>query len=91
MANHVSAEKRDRQRVRRTERNRSIKSAVRTTLKKARVVVGEAGSSAEAVATAVTTAASSLDRAASKGAIHPRAAARTKSRLAKAAARRAQA
>ena len=34
MANHASAEKRNRERIRRTERNRSIKGAVRTALKK---------------------------------------------------------
>ena len=36
MANHASAEKRNRQRVKRTIRNRAVKSAVRTVVKKAR-------------------------------------------------------
>ena len=36
MANHASAEKRNRQRITRTERNRAAKSALRTTLKRAR-------------------------------------------------------
>lgn len=85
MANHASAEKRNRQRVRRTERNRSIKSAVRTIVKKARATVTAAGAKPDAVKDAVLHAVSAIDRAASKGVVHPKAAARTKSRLARAA------
>ena len=47
MANHPSAEKRNRQRIVRTERNRALKSALRTTIKKARAAVG-AGSAKDA-------------------------------------------
>jgi small subunit ribosomal protein S20 len=83
MANHASAEKRNRQRIRRTERNRSVKGAVRTLLKKARAAITTAkpGDSASAVAAAIK----AVDRAASKGVVHPKMAARAKSRLAKAA------
>jgi small subunit ribosomal protein S20 len=81
MANHASAEKRNRQRITRTDRNRAVKGAVRTLLKKARTAIGAEGDSASAVAAAIK----AVDRAASKGIVHPKMAARTKSRLAKAA------
>jgi small subunit ribosomal protein S20 len=90
MANHPSAEKRNRQRIRRTERNRSVKGAVRTLLKKARAALatdGNPGDSASAVAAAVK----AVDRAASKGVVHAKMAARTKSRLAKAAHKQSKA
>lgn len=90
MANHPSAEKRNRQRVRRTERNRSIKGATRTVVRKARAEIA-AGTKPETTETAVLDAVRSLDRAASKGVIHPKKANRTKSRLAKAAAKRTSA
>lgn len=85
MANHPSAEKRNRQRVRRTERNRSIKGAVRTIVKSARAVIATAGAKKDDLAAAVKRAASALDRAASKGAVHPKTASRRKSRMARAA------
>jgi small subunit ribosomal protein S20 len=81
MANHASAEKRNRQRIRRTERNRSVKGAVRTLVKKARAAIGAGGKPADAQ-TAVAEAIKAVDRAASKGVVHPKMAARTKSRLA---------
>ena len=84
MANHPSAEKRNRQRIVRTERNRSIRGAVRTLVKKARSAV-EAGSNPEDTARVVSAAMRAVDHAASKGVVHPKTAARTKSRLAKAA------
>jgi small subunit ribosomal protein S20 len=79
MANHASAEKRNRQRIRRTERNRAVRSAVRSAVKKARVAL-EQGNAA-AAKTTVHTASIALARAASKGVIHVRAAARTTSRM----------
>lgn len=79
MANHASAEKRNRQRLKRTARNRSIKSALRTEVKKARTAVK--ATPGESVAL-VQAAASSLDRAASKGAIPAKRASRLKGRLA---------
>jgi small subunit ribosomal protein S20 len=79
MANHASAEKRNRQRITRTERNRSTKSALRTTVKKARVTLKTSPMEA---AEPVVAAASALDRAASKGTIPAKRASRMKSRLA---------
>lgn len=90
MANHESAEKRDRQRVKRTARNRSAKASLRTTVKKARAAIEE-GAAKTAAAPSIVAAVSAVDRAASKGIVHPKAASRTKSRLAKAANRAAQA
>jgi small subunit ribosomal protein S20 len=84
MANHASAEKRNRQRITRTERNRSIKGAVRTLLKKARAALAVADKPGDS-ATAVAAAVKAVDRAASKGVVHPKTAARAKSRLARAA------
>ena len=79
MANHASAVKRNRQRVKRTDRNRAAKSALRTELKKARVaVVATPAASADLV----KAAASALDRAASKGTIPAKRASRVKGRLA---------
>ena len=89
MANHPSAEKRNRQRVVRTERNRAAKSALRSAVKKARAAV--AGGDAAKAKAGVGTAEKSLARAASKGLIHPRTAARTTARIAKALAKSAKA
>ena len=80
MANHASAAKRNRQRITRTARNRSIKAHVRSALKAARIAIG----ADTAVATAqVRSAQSLLDRAASKNAIPKKRASRLKARLAK--------
>ena len=85
MANHASAEKRNRQRIVRTERNRADKSEVRTFVKRVRTAI-EAKDKKAAVA-ALAVAGSQLDKAATKGAIHPKAAARTISRLSSAVAK----
>lgn len=69
-----SAKKRMRQARARTLRNRPQRSAIRTAVKKARE---------EPTAETVKTATSALDRGARKKLIHPNAAARKKSRLAK--------
>jgi small subunit ribosomal protein S20 len=89
MANHPSAEKRNRQRIVRTERNRAAKSALRGAVKKARVAA--AGSDAAKAKSSVASAEKALAKAASKGVIHPRTAARTTSRIAKALAKSAKA
>ena len=79
MANHASAVKRNRQRLKKTARNRSEKSGLRTDLKKARAALKATGSgSVELVKAAV----SALDRAASKGVIPTKRASRVKGRLA---------
>jgi small subunit ribosomal protein S20 len=79
MANHPSAEKRNRQRITRTARNRAIKSALRSTLKKARQAVQTGDKNAKVL---VLTAERALARAASKGVVAKKAAARVTSRIA---------
>jgi small subunit ribosomal protein S20 len=79
MANHPSAEKRNRQRIKRTERNRRVKSTVRSSVKKARASIA-AGNLAGAKSD-VSEATKALARAASKGIIHVKAASRTTSRI----------
>lgn len=85
MANHVSAEKRTRQREVATARNRSVRTAVRSALKKARTAL-EAGDKS-AAAEPVRQAALALARAASKGVLHQKTASRTTSRIASAFAK----
>ena len=79
MPNTKSAKKRLRQNVTRRVRNRSIKSTLRTQVRKVHEAVkaGDVDASEEAFRLAATR----LDRAASRHIIHPYAAARTKSRL----------
>ena len=80
MANTRSAEKMIRVAERRRVRNRAVKSAVKTFIRKAeRGIFGGADDSAALVVQAI----SKLDKAASKGILHPRNAARRKSRLMK--------
>jgi small subunit ribosomal protein S20 len=88
MANHPSAEKRNRQRVVRTERNRALKSALRTTVKKARAALG--AGNAKTAAPLLAAAESALARAASKGVIAKKSASRVTARLASATAKLAQ-
>jgi small subunit ribosomal protein S20 len=78
MANHASAEKRNRQRITRTERNRAAKSALRTIVKRARAAA-EAGG--EGSAELVVAAERALDKASKKGVIPDNRAARLKGRL----------
>ena len=84
MANHASAEKRNRQRVTKTARNRAAKSTLRTQLKSARGVITATPATA---LSAVVDAQSALDRAASKGTIPTRRANRLKGRIAAALAK----
>ena len=79
MANHPSAEKRNRQRITRTARNRAVSSVVRTFVKRVRVAIEE--KNAGEASTALKVAIVQLDKAATKGAIHVKAASRTISRL----------
>lgn len=79
MANHASAEKRNRQRITRTARNKARKSAVRSFVKKVRQAI--AAKDGSAATEALKNAISQLDRAATKGAIHSKTASRTVSRL----------
>ncbi|MCC7354571.1 MAG: 30S ribosomal protein S20 [Anaerolineae bacterium] len=79
MANTKSALKRIRTTARKEMRNRAVRSATRTYVKKARTLM-DAGEEAEAQA-AVMQAISTLDRAVTKGVLHRNNAARRKSRL----------
>ncbi len=87
MANHPSAQKRNRQRITRTARNRAVKSSLRTVLKKARhaIQAGEAGAKE-----LVLTAERALARAASKGVVPKKTAGRVTSRIASSAAKSKQ-
>jgi small subunit ribosomal protein S20 len=79
VANHPSAEKRNRQRIKRTLRNRTITSSVRTLVKRVHTAIvakDKAGAK-----TALLRAVKALDKAASKGVLHAKAASRTISRL----------
>lgn len=80
MANTKAAKKYAKVSAVRATRNRSVRSAVKTFVAKARRAVTEGG---EDALKAVVTATSVLDRAASKGILHPNNAARRKSRLMK--------
>jgi small subunit ribosomal protein S20 len=88
LANIKSAMKRARKSVVRYERNRRVKSALRTTVRKFNEAAAKPdGTAAEQLKAAF----SSLDRAAAKGVIHKNTAARKKARLAKKLAVAAQA
>jgi small subunit ribosomal protein S20 len=79
MANHPSAEKRNRQRIKRSARNNSVESTVRTAVKKARIALTSGDSAA--AKDAVAKASKLLARAASKGVVHDRTASRATSRI----------
>jgi small subunit ribosomal protein S20 len=79
VANHPSAEKRNRQRIKRTLRNRSVASEVRTLVKQVRTEL--TAKNKEGATAALKRAISAIDSAASKGVVHPKAASRTISRL----------
>ncbi len=81
MANHKSAIKRIRQSEERRAYNRVYRSRARTFVRRARTAIG--GKSVESAIEATRIAVSDLDRAASRGVIHKRNAARRKSRLMK--------
>jgi small subunit ribosomal protein S20 len=74
-----SAKKRLRQSIERRAKNRAVKSAIKTQVRKVREAI-MAGDLARADAE-FRFAATKLDRAGAKRVIHPNAAARTKSRL----------
>jgi small subunit ribosomal protein S20 len=84
MANLKSQIKRNRQNAKRAERNKAVRTALKTSTKKVRT--GAGGGDAEEATARQREAARALDKAASKGIVHNRTAARRKSRLAKATA-----
>jgi small subunit ribosomal protein S20 len=83
MANIKSQIKRNKQNEKRGERNKAVRTALKTSTKKIRTAV-DAGDAEEAMARQRETA-RALDKAVAKGMVHKRTAARRKSRLAKAA------
>ena len=83
MANTRSARKAIRQSERRRVRNRSVRTRVRTATKAALTAFTAPAADAVGVARALSGAQSVLDRAAKRGVLHARAAARRKSRLAR--------
>jgi small subunit ribosomal protein S20 len=78
MANHRSAEKRNRQSVQHRERNKHRRSMVRNAVKRARQATETRDKDAES---RVREAERLLRRAASRGVLHKRTASRTVSRL----------
>jgi small subunit ribosomal protein S20 len=74
-----SAEKAHRQSLQRKQRNRAVKSATKTAVKKANAAI--LGGDIDAAREATRTAIIALDRAAQKGVLHANNAARHKSRL----------
>jgi small subunit ribosomal protein S20 len=86
LANTRSAEKRNRQAQKRRARNMGVRTRVKGALKKVRDAIAKGDGSAKQ---ALVEAASTLNRAASKGVVHRNAAARRISRLAKAVTRSA--
>ncbi len=85
MANSVSARKRIRNAARKHEQNRGVRSSVRTAVAKARRTLE--GSDLPGAQELIRLAASALDKAAQHGVLHPRNAARRKSRLMRQAAK----
>jgi len=81
MANIKSQIKRNRQTIVRNERNKSVRSALKTQVKRF-LTTAEAGDK-EAAQAAYRTTAQAYDKAASKGIVHKNKAANVKSRLAK--------
>ena len=79
MANTQSAKKRIRSSARKWERNRRFRSAARTHIRKTRQLIDQGN--LEEAAEMAKLAASTLDKAARKGILHPNNASRRKSRL----------
>jgi small subunit ribosomal protein S20 len=79
MANHESSKKRIRQTLKRTERNRHVRSTVRGSVKKVReaITTGDKSNAQAALATAVRR----IDMAVSKGVYHRKTGSRYISRL----------
>ena len=85
MAYHKSAKKRIRQTIKRTARNRTLRSSMRTAIKKYRTLLeqGDAGVASEAYPKVQKT----IDKMVTKGILHRNTASRYKSRLSQALGR----
>lgn len=81
MANHKSAEKRNRQNKIRNARNTHIRSTMRSYIKKIRIAIADGDM--DTAQTVLKKAIPYIDKAASKGVIHKATASRKISRLAK--------
>jgi small subunit ribosomal protein S20 len=79
LATHKSAAKRARQTVRKTARNQSLKSSLKTFEKKVRLAVDK--KDPKVALDALKTFVAAFDKAASKGVVHAKKAARKVSRL----------
>ncbi len=79
MPNHKSAEKRDRQNVKRREVNRSNRSKLRTQIKRLRSALAD--SNQQQSRELLNPTVSIIDKAVNKGILHKNTAARYKSRL----------
>ena len=80
MAHHKSALKRVRQTIKRTAQNRSLRSDLRTVIKKFRLILD--GGNIEQVQEAYPGVQKYIDKAVTKGILHKRTGSRYKSRLA---------
>ncbi|HEX7926664.1 MAG TPA: 30S ribosomal protein S20 [bacterium] len=80
MATHKSAIKRAKQNLKRNERNRALRSELRTAIKKFRAIAE--GKDAKAAAAAYPVVQKTIDKMESKGILHKNTASRYKSRLA---------
>ena len=85
MANIKSQIKRNRQNEKARQRNKDVRTSLKTASKKARTAASEGD--AETTLTQGREASRAFDKAVAKGIVHKRTAARNKSRLAKAANR----
>jgi small subunit ribosomal protein S20 len=79
MANHKSALKRARQNLKRNERNRALRSTLRTAIKKYRALL--AAGDHEGAQAELPRLQKTIDKAVTKGILHKNTAARHKSRL----------
>ncbi len=79
MANHKSAEKRARQNKKRRERNRALRSSLRTQIKKLRAAITNKDKTL--CLELLNPTISKIDKAVNKGILHKNTAARYKSRL----------
>lgn len=79
MPNHISAEKRDRQNVKRNAINTANRTKLRTSVKKLRAAI--AAKKADSAQELLPATISAIDKAVQKGVLHRNAAARHKSRL----------
>ncbi len=82
MANHKSAIKRHKQSLRNAARNRTVRTRMKNVIKDVRAAIQQ--QDPEAAKTALVQATSVMDKAATKGVVHWKNAARRVSRLAKA-------